>query len=158
MLTVIELHYKFWKWHNLQRSWNIENFLYREHEIQKGGPQIMTSWYDDVVPGILPIFGDGGDDACSTCHMHACVNTRVVPSPIQIWPSCCFFVPKKQQEGQIWIGLRGSKLSSSNVIRREEVRWSHNVQFCLKSEVSLEHRGRSRSLVSCARNAADEDL
>ena len=31
-------------------------------------------------------------------------------SPIQIWPSCCFFVPsalgtKKQQEGQIWIGL-----------------------------------------------------
>ena len=80
MLTVIELHYKFWKWHNLQRSWNIEYFLYREHEIQKGGPQIMTSWYDDVVPGMLPIFGDGGDDACSTCHMHACVNTRVVPS------------------------------------------------------------------------------
>ena len=129
VLTVIELHYKFWKWHSLQRSWNIENFLYREHEIQKGGPQIMTSWYDDVIPGMLPIFGDGGDDACSTCHI------------------CMHVYP------------RGSKLSSSNVIRRGEVRWSHNVQFCLKSEVSLEHRGRSRSPVSCARNAAnDEDL
>ena len=86
VLTVIELHYKFWKWDNLQRSWNIENFLYGEHEIQKGGPQIMTSWYDDVVPGMLPIFGDGGDDACSTCHMHACVNTCVVPSSAaQTW-------------------------------------------------------------------------
>ena len=51
---------------------------------------------------------------------------------------------------------RGSKLSCSNVIRRGEVRWSHNVQFCLKSEVSLEHRGRSRSPVSCARKAADD--
>ena len=48
------------------------SFINREHEIQKGGPQIMTSWYDDVVPGMLPIFEDGGDDAC--------VNTRVVPS------------------------------------------------------------------------------
>ena len=48
-----------------------------------------------------------------------------------------------------------SKLSSSNVIRRGEVRLSHTVQVCLKSEVSFEHRGRSRSLVSCARNAAD---
>ena len=45
--------------------------FYREHEIQKGGPQIMTSWYDDVVPDMPPIVGDGGDDACSTCHMHA---------------------------------------------------------------------------------------
>ena len=73
MLTLIELRYKFWKWHYLQRSWNIEHkdFLYREHEIQKGGPQIMTSCYDDVVPGMLPIVGDGGDDACSICHMHA---------------------------------------------------------------------------------------
>ena len=53
VLTVTELHYKFWKWHNLQRSWNIEYYLYREHEIQKGGPQIMTSWYDDAVPGML---------------------------------------------------------------------------------------------------------
>ena len=54
---------------------------------------------------------------------------------------------------------RGSKLNSSNVIRRGEVRWLHNVQFCLKSKVSLGHRGRSRSPVSCARNAAnDEDL
>ena len=32
-------------------------------------------------------------------------------SPIQIWPSCCFYVPsaalgtQKQQEGQIWIRL-----------------------------------------------------
>ena len=129
VLTVIELHYKFWKWHNLQRSWNIGNFLYREHEIQKGGPQIMTSWYDDVVPGMLPIFGDGGDDACSTCHIYACM---------------CKYT-------------RGSKLSSSNVIWKGEVRWSHNVQFCLKSEVSLEHRGRSRSPVSCARNAGDDE-
>ena len=47
----------------------------------------MTSWYDDVdFPGMLPIFGDGGDDACSTWHMHACVNTRVVPSSAaQTW-------------------------------------------------------------------------
>ena len=29
----------------------------------------MTSWYDDVVPGMLPIVGDGGDDACLTCHV-----------------------------------------------------------------------------------------
>ena len=60
MLTLIELHYKFWKLHNLQRSWNIAHFLYHELEIQNGGPQIMTSWYDDVVPGImgiLPIVG-----------------------------------------------------------------------------------------------------
>ena len=33
-------------------------------------------------------------------------------------------------------------------MHRGEVRWSHNVQFCLKSEVSLEQRGRSRSPVS----------
>ena len=47
----------------------------------------MTSWYDDVdFQGMLPIFGDGGDDACSTWHMHACVNTRVVPSSAaQTW-------------------------------------------------------------------------
>ena len=129
VLTVIELHYKFWKWHNLQRSWNIENFLYREHEKQKGGPQIMTSWYDDVVPGMLPIFGDGGDDVRVFDLSYACM---------------CKYP-------------RGSKLSSSNVIRRGEFRWSHNVQFCLKSEVSLEHRGRSRSPVSCTRNAADDE-
>ena len=41
----------------------------------------MTSWYDDVVPGMLPIFGDGGDDACSTFHMHACVPS----SAAQTW-------------------------------------------------------------------------
>ena len=76
---------------------------------------------------MLPTFGDGGDDACSTCHMHGCVNTRVVLNS-----------------------------AAQNVIRKGEVRWSHNVQFCLKSEVSLEHRGRSRSPVSCARNAADD--
>ena len=46
----------------------------------------MTSWYDDVVPAMLPIFRDGGDYACLTCHMHACVNTRVVPSSAaQTW-------------------------------------------------------------------------
>ena len=56
------------------------------HEMQKGGPQIMTSWYDDVVPGMLHIVGDGVDDACSTCHVHACVNTRVVTnSAAQVW-------------------------------------------------------------------------
>ena len=43
-------------------------------------------------------------------------NATASCSPIQIWPSCCFFVPsaaslaalgtKKQQEGQIWIGLQ----------------------------------------------------
>ena len=129
VLTVIELHYKFWKWHNPQRSWNIEKFLYREHEIQKGGPQIMTSWYDDVVPGMLPIFGDGGDDACVFELPYACMCK---------YPHV-------------------SKLSSSNVIPRGEVRWPHNVQFCLKSEISLEHRGRSRSPVSCARNAVDDE-
>ena len=44
------------------------------------------SWYDDVVPGMLPIQLDGGDDACSTCHMHACVNTCVVASSAaQAW-------------------------------------------------------------------------
>ena len=87
MLTLIELHYTFWKWHNLQRSWNIAHLLYREHEMQKGGPQIMTSWYDDLVSGMLPIIvGDGGDDACLTCRVHAYVNTRMVPSSAaQTW-------------------------------------------------------------------------
>ena len=99
-------------------------WTFREHEIQKGGPQIMTSWYDDVVPGMLPIFGHGSDNACSTCHMHACVNTRVVPS----------------SAAQTW--YEGEK---------------SDVQFCLKSEISLEHRGRSRSPVSCARKAADDE-
>ena len=51
----------------------------------------MTPWYDDVVPisGMLPLVGDGGDDACSTCHVHdvhACVYTRMVPSSAaQTW-------------------------------------------------------------------------
>ena len=47
MLTLIELHYKFWKWHNLQRSLTIEHFFYREHEISKGGPpnyDVMIWW------------------------------------------------------------------------------------------------------------------
>ena len=111
-----------------QSSTFMEHWTFREHEIQKGGPQIMTSWYDDAVPGMLLIFGHGSDNACSTCHMHAFVNTRVVPS----------------SAAQTW--YEGG-----------EVRWSHNVQFCLKSEVSLEHRGRSRSPVSCARKAADDE-
>ena len=53
-------------------------------------------------------------------------NSVYMVSPIQIWPSCCFFVPsaetsqahcaalgtKKQEEGQIWIGLlHGRQLS-----------------------------------------------
>ena len=47
----------------------------------------MTSWYDDVdFPGMLPIHGGGSDDAGSTWHRHACVNTRVVPSSAaQMW-------------------------------------------------------------------------
>ena len=127
-LARIELHYKFGIWHNLQRSWNIEHFLYREHEIQKGGPQIMTSWYDDVVPGMLLIAGDGGDDACSTCHVHACVNTHMVPS----------------SAAQTW--YEGAKSDGHTLL-----------QFCLESEFSMEYRRRSRSLVSCARNAADDE-
>ena len=111
VLTAIELHYKFWKWHKLQRSWNIENFLYREHEIQKGGPQIMTSWYDDVVPRHAPHIW-GRRRRCVFDLPYAC--------------TCKY--------------TRGFKLRSSNMIRKGEVRWSHNVQFCLKSEVSLEHR------------------
>ena len=47
MLTSIEFHYKFWN--NLQRSWNIEYFLYHEHEIQKGGPQIVP-FHKDFSP------------------------------------------------------------------------------------------------------------
>ena len=112
-----------WKW--LWAIWN-----YNEMLKQPICERIVHGWrfharYDDVVPGMLPIFGHGSDNACSTCHL--CKHPR------------------------------GSKLSSSNVIRRGEVRWSHNVQFCLKSEVSLEHRGRSRSPVSCARKAADDE-
>ena len=75
MLTLIELPYKFWKWHNLQRSWNTEHFLYREHEIQKGGPQIMTSWYGDVFPGMLSIVGDGGDDVFFDLP-YACIGEK----------------------------------------------------------------------------------
>ena len=77
MLTIIELPLQILEM--TQSSTFMEHWTFREHEIQKGGPQIMTSWYDDVVPGMLPIFGHGSDNACSTCHMHACVNTRVVP-------------------------------------------------------------------------------
>ena len=127
MLTIIELPLQILEM--TQSSTFMEHWTFREHEIQKGGPQIMTSWYDDVVPGMLPIFGHGSD------------NARVFDLPY----ACMCKHP------------RGSKLSSSNVIRRGEVRWSHNVQFCLKSEVSLEHRGRSRSPVSCARKAADDE-
>ena len=84
MLTIIELPLQILEM--TQSSTFMEHWTFREHEIQKGGPQIMTSWYDDVVPGMLPIFGHGSDNACSTCHMHACVNTRVVPSSTaQTW-------------------------------------------------------------------------
>ena len=60
--------------------------------------------------------------------------SRFCGSPIQIWPSCCFFVPseaslaalgtKKQQEGQIWIGLilRGRVWDPEIKIWR---RWGH---------------------------------
>ena len=130
VLTVIELHYKFWKWHNLQRSWNIENFLYCEHEIQKGGPQIMTSWYDDVVPGMLPhIWGRRRRCVFDLPYMHACVNTRVVPS----------------SAAQMW--YEGEKSDGHTVfsfVLNPKFRWSIA-------------RGRSRSPVSCARNAADDE-
>ena len=69
-----------------------------------------------------------------------------------IWGQCVFDLPY----ACMCIYPPGSKLSGSNVIRSGEVRWSHNVQFCLKSKVSLEHRGRSHSPVS-ARNAADDE-
>ena len=71
------------------------------------------------------------------------------------WRRCVFDLPHTMHALMCKYPC-GSKLSSSNVIRRGEVRWSHNVQFCLKSKVSLEHRGRSRSPVS-ARNAADDE-
>ena len=67
MLTTIELPLQILEM--TQSSTFMEHWTFREHEIQKGGPQIMTSWYDDVVPGMLPIFGHGSDNACSTCHM-----------------------------------------------------------------------------------------
>ena len=127
MLTIIELPLQILEM--TQSSTFMEHWTFREHEIQKGGPQIMTSWYDDVVPA------------------------RHAP---HIWTrqrQCVFDLPY----ACMCKHPRGSKLSSSNVIRRGEVRWSHNVQFCPKSEVSLEHRGRSRSPVSCARKAADDE-
>ena len=67
MLTIIELPLQILEM--TQSSTFMEHWTFRKHEIQKGGPQIMTSWYDDVVPGMLPIFGHGSDNACSTCHM-----------------------------------------------------------------------------------------
>ena len=126
MLTIIELPLQILEM--TQSSTFMEHWTFREHEIQKGDPQIMTSWYDDVSQACSPYF-----DTAATMRVRLAICMHVVPS------SC------------------GSKLSSSNVIRRGEVRWSHNVQFCLKSEVSLEHRGRSRSPVSCARKAADDE-
>ena len=53
MLTIIELPLQILEM--TQSSTFMEHWTFREHEIQKGGPQIMTSWYDDVVPGMLPI-------------------------------------------------------------------------------------------------------
>ena len=124
MLTIIELPLQILEM--TQSSTFMEQWTFREHEIQKGGPQIMTSWYDDVVPGMLPIFGHGSDNACSTCHMHACVNTRVVPSSAaQTW-----------YEGE---KSDGHTMSS----------------FVLNPK--FHDRGRSRSPVSCARKAADDE-
>ena len=130
MLTVIELLYKFWKWLNLQRSWNIEHFFIATWNTKWCPPNndVMIWWRR--LPRHAPhIWG----------RRRRCV--------FDLTYACMCKYP------------RGSKLSSSNVIRRGEVRWLHNVQFCLKYKVSLGHRGRSRSPVSCARNAAnDEDL
>ena len=56
MLTIIELPLQILEM--TQSSTFMEHWTFREHEIQKGGPQIMTSWYDDVVPGMLPIYLD----------------------------------------------------------------------------------------------------
>ena len=128
MSTVIELHYKFWKWHNLQRSWNIEHFLIATWNTKRC-PQnydVMIWWRR--LPRHAPhIWG----------RRRRCV--------FDLTYACMCKYP------------RGSKLSSSNVILRGEVRWLHNVQFCLKSKVSLGHRGRSCPPVSCARNAADDE-
>ena len=129
VLTVIELHYKFWKWHNLQRSWNIENFIYKS---RTWNTKMWPPNYDVMVWWRSP---------------------RHAP---HIWGRrrrCVFHLPY----ACMCKYTRGSKLSSSNVIRKGEVRWLHNVQFCVKSEVSLEHGGRSRSPVSCVRNAADDE-
>ena len=89
-------------------------------------------WPNDmmIVPGKLPIVGYGGNNVCSTCHVHACVglNTHMVPS----------------SAAQTW--YEGEKSDGHTML-----------QFCLKSEISLEHRRLSRSPVSCARNAADDE-
>ena len=113
-----------------QSSTFMEHWTFREHEIQKGGPQIMTSWYDDVVPGMLPIFGHGSDNACSTCHMHACVNTRVVPS----------------SAAQTWYeGEKSDGHTMSSFVLNPKFRWSIG-------------DGRAhRWPVSCARKAADDE-
>ena len=46
MLTLIELHYKYWKWHNLQRLWNIEHLLYRDEKYKKVAPKL---WRHDMM-------------------------------------------------------------------------------------------------------------
>ena len=127
VLTVIELHYKFWKWHNLQRSWNIEHVFIANMKNKKWPPNYdVMIWWRRLPRHAPHIWG----------RRRRCV--------FDLTYACMCKYP------------RGSKISSSNVIRRGEVRWSHNVQFCLKSKVSLGHRGRSPSQVSCARNAADD--
>ena len=130
VLTVIELHYKFWKWHNLTGSRFMKHWkfpLSRTWNTKRWPPNydVMIWW-------------------CSPRHAPHIWGRR---------RRCVFDLPY----ACMCKYPRGSKLSSWNVIWRGEVRWSHNVQFCLKSEVSLEHRGRSRSPVSCAQNPADDE-
>ena len=127
MLTIIELPLQILEM--TQSSTFMEYWTFREHETQKGGPQIMTSWYDDVIPGMRPIFGHGRDDACSTCHICACMCKHS-----RTW----FQAQQLKGEGE---KSDGHTMTS----------------FFLKSEVSLEHRGRSRSPVSCAQKAADDE-
>ena len=116
MLTIIELTLQILEM--TQSSTFMEHWTFREHEIQKGGPQIMTSWYDDVVTGMLPILGHGSDYACSTCHMHACVNTRVVPS----------------SAAQTWYeGEKSDGHTMSSFVLNPKFRWSSPVSCARKA-------------------------
>ena len=129
MLTIIELHYKFWNdtIFNVHKTLNISFIANMKYK--KVAPKL---WRHDMMTQCQACSPYLGTAATMRVRLAICMHALMCKYP------------------------RGSKLSSSNVIRRGEVRWSHNVQFCLKSKVSLEHRGRSRSLVS-ARNAADDE-
>ena len=80
-----------------------------------------------VVPGMLPIVGDGVG-----------------------WFHCLSPFHRLRSDRGPVLGTEATmrRVRLAICMHRVEVRWSHNVQFCLKSEVSLEYRGRSRSPVS----------